>query len=39
MDSIVVAASGKDMENIWPHQIEDDYERIKPISEGGFGIV
>jgi serine/threonine protein kinase len=39
MDSVVVAASGKDMENIWPRQIEDDYERIKPIGEGGFGIV
>jgi serine/threonine protein kinase len=39
MASVVVAASGKDMENIWPCQIEDDYERIKPIGKGGFGIV
>ena len=38
MDS-VVAAGGKDMESVWPCQIEDDYERIRPIGEGGFGIV
>jgi len=39
MVSVVVAASGKDVESVWPRQIEDDYERIRPIGEGGFGIV
>ena len=39
MDSVVVAVRGKDMESVWPRQIEDDYERVRPIGEGGFGIV
>lgn len=39
MDSVVVAARRKDMESVWPRQIEDDYERVRPIGEGGFGIV
>ena len=27
------------MESVLPRQIEDDYKRIRPIGEGGFGIV
>jgi serine/threonine protein kinase len=40
MDS-VGASSGtkKDMESLWPRQIEDNYERIRPLGEGAFGIV
>ena len=41
MDSIVdLVATKKDvMESLWPREIENAYERIRPLGEGAFGIV
>ena len=35
----VAAATVKGMEDDWPSDIEDEYERIRPLGEGGFGKV
>lgn len=41
MDSnAALTATKKDvMESLWPREIEDDYERIRPLGEGAFGKV
>jgi len=35
----VAAVTVKGMEDDWPSDIEDEYERIRPLGEGGFGKV
>lgn len=39
MDSVAATAGTKDLESDWPRQIEDDYERMRPLGEGAFGVV
>jgi serine/threonine protein kinase len=39
IDMNVAAATVKGMEDDWPSDIEDEYERIRPLGEGGFGKV
>ncbi|KAL3766495.1 hypothetical protein ACHAW5_001164 [Stephanodiscus triporus] len=39
MESVAATAGTKDLESDWPRQIEDDYERMRPLGEGAFGVV